>query len=206
MYCLLYVYTFFLIILILLLLRKRCKVYFEHIEFFTPIELFKSNRNKHVHVLSEAHRFMFDSLINDVDRIVQWCLDNKYPNDKDAKRFSKNWKKVSIKETVFGDHVAYVIDKNKKLNLCVTTKDGTNENTNTMRFVVIHELAHMMSKTYGHNDEFYRHFLDILRVAVLLGIYEPTSYASTPVNYCGVDIHNTPCDSFSCTTLSTTTQ
>ena len=82
-----------------------------------------------------------------------------------------NWNKVLIHETNYTDHVAYVVDKNQKLYLCASTPHGSDENRNTMRYVVFHELAHMMSTLYGHKQEFFNHCLAILRVGVHLGIY-----------------------------------
>ena len=39
-------------------------------------------------------------------------------------------------------------------------------------FVAIHELAHIMSKTYGHNDEFRENFIFLLDNASKCGIYD----------------------------------
>lgn len=163
------------------------------------------SHKKHVRFLpgvtEERHR-AFRRLIKDIDRLVDWCVSNGYPTPRKAKLLRYNWTRVIVNETNFTDHVAYVIDKNKKFYLCASTPEGKNEDENTMRYVVFHELGHMMSVSYGHNEEFVSNFLAILRAGVKLGMYVPVSYAKSPVKYCGLEITNSLCDSYNCNKLS----
>ena len=55
---------------------------------------------------------------------------------------------------------------------------------NTIMYVALHELGHMVSKTHGHNDEFKRNFAILLRQAARKGIYDPR--IPIPQTYCGV--------------------
>ena len=150
---------------------------------------------------SKSREKIFDDVMEDINLIVKWCSVNSYPSTKNATRLENNWRRVKMYETNFRDQVAYVIDKNHKFFLCVSTPEDRDENTNTMRFVVIHELAHMMSSSYGHNEEFSDNFLALLNVAVKLGIYVPVNYTKNPTNYCGTTISQSPCVLNSCTSL-----
>ena len=164
----------------------------------------KKSSDKHVHFLpgvKKERKKIFKELINDINKIIKWCLNNNYPSKKQAQLLQYNWNKVLIHETNYTDHVAYVVDKNQKLYLCASTPHGSDENRNTMRYVVFHELAHMMSESYGHNDEFGQNFLAILRVGVNLGIYIPVNYTNNPVNYCGTKITNSLCDIHNCSVM-----
>lgn len=70
--------------------------------------------------------------------------------------------------------------------LCLRDPDTNNEyDINTIMYVAIHELAHTISKTHGHNDEFKANFAATLRKAAKLGIYDPSK--SIPTKYCGVN-------------------
>ena len=166
--------------------------------------IFYSNRSSHlkvVHLLPGAttqRRELFNRLLSDIDLIIKWCVRNEYPTAKKANLLKYNWKRVMINETNFTDHIAYVIDKNKNFYLCASTPEGTDEDENTMRYVVFHELGHMMSTSFGHNEEFLSNFLAILRVGIHLGLYVPVSYTNKPVKYCGLDITNSLCDSYDC--------
>jgi predicted metal-dependent hydrolase len=59
-------------------------------------------------------------------------------------------------------------------------------------FVVLHEIAHLMTTTVGHTPEFWANFRRILKDAVAAGIYQETNYARNPVRYCGMTITDTP--------------
>ena len=157
------------------------------------------NKKQELKYYTKNRSRIFIELINDINRIVEWCFEHKYPTKEDSIRLLMNWKKVKVHETNYMDHVAYVIDKNKKLFLCVSKPNGEDKDRNTMRFVVLHELAHMMSASYGHNTEFSKNFLHLLKVGTKLRIYNPIDYSVSPVKYCGTNITNTPCAHVNCT-------
>ena len=172
---------------------------------------YKQKRKRHSYSNSKKIQFLPDStkqrrdvfhdVVHDINSIVTWCLMNNYPTNEISKRLEYNWKHVQMHETNFRDQVAYVVDKNRSFYLCGSTPNGNTEDGHTMRFVVLHELAHMMSETYGHNDEFLTNFKKILSVAVKLKIYIPVNYSKYPVKYCGTTITQSPCDSTLCNKL-----
>ncbi len=55
---------------------------------------------------------------------------------------------------------------------------------NTLTYVALHELAHVVNSTHGHDDEFKKNFAKLLERATQLGIYDPTK--PLPEYYCGV--------------------
>jgi hypothetical protein len=61
-----------------------------------------------------------------------------------------------------------------------------------MRFVLIHELAHMMSIDYGHGEEFQHYFKSLLDISVLLNKYSPVDYKQRHTRYCGYLITTSP--------------
>ena len=163
------------------------------------------SHGKRIHVLktqnSSEKTKVLARLVRDMNKVVEWCVLYKYPNEQDSLRLKHNWLQLDIHETAFKDHVAYVVNKNKDFKLCVTKPNGEQENENTMRFVVLHEMAHMMSSSYGHNIEFNNHFINLLRVAVHLNIYKAEMFSLNPVTYCGTTVSSSPCESVSCNVL-----
>ena len=171
------------------------------LKLFSIVYNKRRSNKKHVRFLpgvTEKRHQLFQKLIKDINRLIDWCVKNDYPTHRKSKLLQYNWNRVILNETNFTDHVAYVIDKNKKFYLCVSTPDGENEDENTMRYVVFHELGHMMSVSFGQNDEFVKNFLAILRVGTHLGIYVPVNYTKNPVSYCGLEITSSLCDSNNC--------
>ncbi len=71
------------------------------------------------------------------------------------------------------------------ITLCLKNPDtGEYYDVNTIMYVALHELAHIISKTHGHNDEFKNNFSKLLKKGEMVGIYNP--YLEIPETYCGV--------------------
>ena len=91
---------------------------------------------------------------------------------------------------------SYSENKGQKIVVCL--RDKTNAPSyplvpqNTVMFVMLHEMAHLMTETIGHTQEFWINFKRILGDAVQLGIYQPENYAQHPVKYCGMTITDSP--------------
>ena len=61
-----------------------------------------------------------------------------------------------------------------------------------MMFVALHELAHIMTKSIGHTEEFWNNFRYLLKKAIKLGLYNDVNFEKNPVDYCGTKITNSP--------------
>ncbi len=72
------------------------------------------------------------------------------------------------------------------ITLCLKDpKSGYVYDMNTIMYVALHELAHMCSRTKGHDEEFQKNFTKLLKKATRLGIYNPN--IPMPKSYCGVE-------------------
>ena len=91
---------------------------------------------------------------------------------------------------------SYSINKGEKIVLCLRSRDEkrTLVKLNTILFVVIHELGHLITKTIGHTDEFWNNFKWLLEEAINIGIYKYEDYDANPVKYCGINITSTVAD------------
>ena len=123
-------------------------------------------------------------------------MGSTYKDRENVNRLIENFNPTTIKETLpTSEYTAYSENKGEKLAFCLNEDKHDNDNlidANTLSFVAIHELAHVMSSTVGHNDEFWNNFKFLLEHAVELGIYEPVDYKKKPQNYCGMDITDNP--------------
>jgi hypothetical protein len=136
---------------------------------------------------------------NNIDKIVNYMYINKLPDPDTSIRLFNRWRKCELKETSSGDKsAAYTLNKSKEIRLCIRKSDSSFEDINTSMFVILHELAHVMSVGFGHGDEFKQNFSYITHLASNLGIYKPQDFSKNPVNYCGVEINTTPCENNSC--------
>jgi hypothetical protein len=110
----------------------------------------------------------------------------------------KNFKTANLEENIparSGGDTSYVIDKGAVFALCL--RDPKNNNTveskmNNLMFVLIHELAHLFTSTFGHDELFWNNFKFLLQEAVELGLYEAADYKRTGSPYCGIVVTYSP--------------
>ncbi len=122
-------------------------------------------------------------------------LITKYPDDIDVVRLNEKFNPDNMREAEDSNgQTSYTINKGEMMHLCIRqkNKDKTLHDHNLLMFVAIHELAHIMSKSIGHNQEFYKNFKFLLTEAVEAGIYNPVNFNDSPVKYCGVNVTNNP--------------
>lgn len=82
--------------------------------------------------------------------------------------------------------IGYTINKGQSIGLCLR------DNDNALFFIVLHELAHVITKEYGHTKEFWKNFEELIKKSIDLGIYNYKDYNSNPINYCDYEIKYTP--------------
>jgi len=126
--------------------------------------------------------------------LVRQCGE-KYPDNPNVTRLVEGFSETRISETLpTSEHTAYSENKGEKIAFCVDkTKGGTQLiDLNTLTFVAIHELAHIMTASEGHKQIFWENFKFLLDNAVKTGIYNPNDYKKAPTEYCGMTISDNP--------------
>jgi len=120
----------------------------------------------------------------------------RYPKRENVDRLVNNFNPTTVKETLpTSEYTAYSENKGEKLAFCLNKKKKENNNlidSNTLMFVAIHEIAHIMTLSVGHSEEFWNNFKFLLENAVELKIYTPVDYKKEPEGYCGMDITDNP--------------
>ena len=126
--------------------------------------------------------------------LVVYCS-KKFPDDENVHRMVQKFNPTKISETLpTSEYTAYSENKGEKLAFCLNKeKNGTKLiDINTLTFVAIHELAHIMTISEGHKQEFWQNFKFLLEQAKAAKIYEPIDYKKNPEPYCGMDITDNP--------------
>jgi WLM domain len=119
----------------------------------------------------------------------------KYPDNEDVQRLVQKFNPTKISETLpTSEYTAYSENKGEKLAFCLnTTKNGNKLiDINTLTFVAIHELSHIMTLSEGHKQIFWQNFKFLLENAKDAGIYNPVDYKKKSEPYCGMDITDNP--------------
>ena len=126
--------------------------------------------------------------------LVAYCA-KQFPNDEKIQLMVQKFNPTKISETLpTSEYTAYSENKGEKIAFCLNRqKNGTKLiDINTLTFVAIHELAHVMTTSEGHKQEFWQNFKFLLEQAKDANIYEPVDYKKNPEPYCGMDISDNP--------------
>ena len=68
---------------------------------------------------------------------------------------------------------SYTINK-EKVYLCLYDKEGNYYPDMQLRYVLLHEMGHVITDSIGHTQEFHEKFEALLAKAIELGIYDPS--------------------------------
>jgi hypothetical protein len=119
-------------------------------------------------------------------------MSTKYPTNPDVLQLKKNFNPNNFVEAGKNKkYTSYSINKGEKIVLCLRNKQSANEDLvqlNTVMYVTIHELSHLMTKSVGHKEEFWANFKLLLEEAVNIQIYQKVDYEKSPEKYCGIEI------------------
>jgi hypothetical protein len=134
------------------------------------------------------------NVTNKCKQLVKYMNDT-HPNDTRVKKLVAGFNPKTISETLPTSKLtAYSENKGEKIAFCLnTTKEGdTLIDSNTLMFVAIHELSHIMTTSIGHKQEFWQNFKFLLENSKESNIYIPVDYKKKSTEYCGLTINDNP--------------
>jgi len=121
--------------------------------------------------------------------------DMKIKLNDDIQRLIGNFNPDAFSETTpDSKYTSYSVNKGEKVVMCIRSKDSDEKlvKENIMTFVAIHELGHLMTKSIGHEPEFWNNMRLLLKIAIDNGLYKNIDFNAKPEPYCGIKISDTP--------------
>ena len=167
----------------------RQKLYLEKIKANNGNEYLVRNLSDKVEAANKL-----GSISDSLKNLVNNLNENDDKKGEYIKQLKESFNPEYITENIPGSiYVAYSVNKGEELSLCIRDK-GSEEfiDNNTIIFVAIHELSHIMTPETGHTSLFWDNMKYLLEQASSHGIYMPQDYSQSPVEYCGMDINSTP--------------
>lgn len=146
----------------------------------------------------QAASDLLASITEKMKALVKY-LDEKYPKESgkdNVRRLVQKFNPKKIVETLpTSEYTAYSENKGQKIAFCLNKKKEDNNHLieeNTLMFVALHEMAHVASKSIGHNSEFWDNFTFLIGEAEEIKIYTPIDYSKKNEEYCGMTITSSP--------------
>lgn len=124
-----------------------------------------------------------DILVHAVEQTESLCANEGYQN------LVNKWPSVEVEELNLNKKgvFAFTVNKGQRIGLCIQGNEF-----NDMVFVMIHELAHIVTLEIGHPPIFWDNFRTLLEVAIENGVYVYQNYDENSSKYCGHSINSTP--------------
>lgn len=105
----------------------------------------------------------------------QYCIDN----------LLERYNPLVIKEnTPAQPDTSYTVNKGQELYLCIRDSNYNFHEMPLLKFVLLHEMSHILSNTYAHDKAFWGNFAWLLHYCHKKGLYTPTDYRKHPLWYC----------------------
>jgi hypothetical protein len=182
--------VFFLTIIILFIIAQKLNESKDITQVVSKID----NREYIVRKLPDS-QLVADKLAV-LNKNIQKLLDHiKDEERKGVKYLVKRYNPDTLSETSpSAKYTSYSVNKGESIAMCVRHPDNSFIDINTVYFVMIHELSHVMTDEIGHTKLFWENMGYLLKKAEEIGIYKVYDYGKNPIKYCGVMIDATPYD------------
>ena len=118
-------------------------------------------------------------------------------NNENVQRMVIKFNPKRISESISSSKTtSYSINKGEQIVFCIRSKTNNEKlvKLNTVMFVAIHELAHVMTISVGHTKEFWDNMRYLLKHAIKHNIYKRQDFQKKPEKYCGITITDSPLD------------
>ena len=173
------------------------RIYYESDAF--NLKCIVSNKDGNTYCVRERAKMelaadLLASVAEKMKRMVAYMAE-KHPDDDRVKMLVKGFNPKKICETLpTSTLTAYSENKGEKIAFCLNKRKNETKliDLNTLTFVALHELSHVMTKSVGHKQDFWINFKFMLENAKEANIYNPVDYKKAPQEYCGMNIHDNP--------------
>lgn len=184
----------------MLIIIAMCLLGYTHIEHLSNEVIYvKSSIDNNEYLVRNLHNKddaanILAKLRLKLEKICK-IMKEKYPTDDSVTRMNERFNPSNITESGKNNqYTSYSVNKGEKIVFCIRQKDEDESlvDENTISFVAIHELAHIMTKSVGHTTEFWDNFKRLLKEAIEHKLYIKEDYSSNPKEYCGIKVSDSP--------------
>jgi hypothetical protein len=125
---------------------------------------------------------------SDIEALIRH-MQEKYPADQRTHLMAKRFNPDRVSEgSAHSGYTSYSVSKGQSVVLCLRQTDNSFADVNVVKYVALHELAHLATKEIGHPPAFWDSFKWILKEAIAIGIYKKQDYSKSPQPFCGITV------------------
>jgi hypothetical protein len=148
----------------------------------------------------QAAAEMLAKIRANISKVVALYSQDEYLADTPARLLVERYDASALMEnSMTSSDTSYSENKGEKIVLCLRNKDSPPSypliELNTVMFVVLHEMAHLMTESlsaHSHTPVFWANFRRLLEDSAKIGIWTAVNYSKQPVAYCGMMITDSP--------------
>lgn len=197
----------FILIILIYYVYKIIRVKYDafSIDHNTSVHTDVDGRNYYVHNKHDDMQVAADTFA-EINKVTTDVIDYIYYKYKDssnrkrrdvARNLMARYDVNSLRENSplnLEHDTSYTINKGDIIAVCIRSSKEHNQihDTNTITFVVLHEITHLSIAAYDHPDEFWEVFKFILMEAEEGGFYTSPDFVYYPKEYCGIKINYNP--------------
>lgn len=182
------IHPFILAITLAIIIISYMKVMFPWV--FNPLEPVSVNGRKYL-VLNRSDKLEAAQKLDRLRSNMLSLIDHMDVKGEATDRLKNKFKAVISENAPGGSYTSYTLNKGDHIYMCMRNENQLVDD-NTLMFVALHELAHVMTKSIGHKPDFVKNFKFLLKLAEKRGYYKYQAYHITPQQYCGTKISSTP--------------
>lgn len=210
--------SYILLIIIIIVILYYCAIK-THKEYFEMTRIKPDNDNreymvvskyqdakKAAEIIAELNKFAID-VIKKLREVYLQNPQSTLQNPQSTIEYSKGQKITRVLEKRFNpdsmrenepdspNNTSFTTNKGEVISMCLREKQsGENKfhDIDILKFVFIHELAHIITKEMDHVVNFWINFRFLLEFCEKYGLYKSKSYHKENVNYCGMNVTYNP--------------
>lgn len=190
-----------IVLLIFVSVRKKCYEYFTMSTLVSDIDggsymvVSKYDDKKiAVKIISEVNEFAR----NFINKLQYACSNDSNKKICEVANILKNrynTESLQENEPTSANDTSYTTNKGEVISLCLREKiSGTNQfhDPSIIKFVFLHELAHIITPELNHTRKFWGNFKFLLEFCKKYDIYTSDDYGKHNFNYCSLNVTYNP--------------
>ncbi len=123
--------------------------------------VYKNGRKFRVRRYDESGESLYylESIMKDLENFVKYLTEKKVFSESKTKKLNHKIKNLVLGERPQNEsEVGYTVNKGKEIRVCLRDGDGKFINKDVVLFIILHEIAHIITNSYGHTDEFWENY------------------------------------------------